>query len=85
MITKGLSDYFVEIHPCNQEETLTYLHDCISDQHVSVKANVRSNITERLKDCVFLGGRYPKLGEKYIGIVGIKDMPADTMDFSSTV
>lgn len=81
LITKGLSDYFVEIHPCNQEETLTYLHDCISDQHVSVKANVRSNITERIKDCVFLGGRYPKLGEKYIGIVGIKDMPADTMDF----
>ena len=81
LITKGLSDYFVEIHPCNQEETLTYLHDCISDQHVSVKVNVRSNITERLKDCVFLGGRYPKLGEKYIGIVGIKDMPADTMDF----
>lgn len=81
LITKGLNDYFVEIRPCNKEETLTYLHDCISDRHVNIKADIRSNITERIKDSVFVGGRSPKIGEKYIGIVGVKDLPGDTIDF----
>lgn len=81
LITKGLNDYFVEVKPCDQKETLTYLHDCISDHHVTISADIRTMITTRLKDSVFLGGRYPKLGDKYLGIVGVKDLPSDTIDF----
>lgn len=81
VITSGLKDYFVELEPCTQQETLTYLHDCISDHHVEVKADIRSLITQRLKDSHFMGGRFPKLGDKYVGIVGVKDFPSDTVDF----
>lgn len=80
-LVKGLADYFVEIHPCSEQETLTYLHDCISDHHMTVGSHIRNFITDRIKDSIFLGGRFPKLGEKYLGVVGVKDVPSGTIDF----
>lgn len=80
-IAKGLSSYFVEIHACDRSETLSYLHDCISDHPVTISSNIRNFISDRIKDSVFLGGRMPKLGNKYMGIVGVKDLPPETIDF----
>lgn len=80
-IIRGLSQYFTEIRPATTEETMTYLHSTISDRYFKVKANPTMFVSEMLSDSVFLGGREPKLGDKYVGIIGIKDLPATTQGF----
>ena len=62
----------------NREETLTYLHSTISDQRYPIKTKNSFFITQNLSDAPLLTGRSPKLGEHYIGVIGIKDLPSTT-------
>lgn len=62
----------------NREETLTYLHSTISDQRYQIKTKNSFFITQNLSDAPLLTGRSPKLGEHYIGVIGIKDLPSTT-------
>lgn len=80
-IVKGLRSYFTDIREASREETLTYLHSTISDRYFPIKDNPEIFISERLSDATFLGGREPKLGDKYVGIIGIKDLPSYVTDF----
>lgn len=74
LLAKNMPD----IRPLTKEETLTYLHSLISDTDFTVKADVRFFLTQELSDSVFVSGRQPKLGKKYIGVIGIKDLPSTT-------
>lgn len=78
---KALSRYFVDIHPLNQSETLTYLHSTISEHWHPVTAPIDAFIVQNLSDSTFLTGRYPKLGDSYIGVVGIKQLPQASQPF----
>ena len=62
----------------NREETLTYLHSTISDQRYPIKTQNSFFITQNLSDAPLLTGRSPKLGDHYIGVIGIKDLPSTT-------
>ena len=62
----------------NREETLTYLHSTISDQRYPIKTQNSFFITQNLSDAPLLTGRSPKLGDRYIGVIGIKDLPSTT-------
>lgn len=80
-LVRGLSQYFTDIRPATREETMTYLHSTISDRYFRVKTSPSMFVSEMLSDSVFLGGREPKLGDKYVGVIGIKDLPASTQGF----
>lgn len=80
-IIRALSPYFVDLRPLNGEETLTYLHSCISDSKHPVKLDITAFLTAQLADGTFMTGRTPKIGNKYIGIIGIKDLPNYAKDF----
>lgn len=75
-IVSLLNRHFSNIRPLTTEETLTYLHSTISDSQHAIKANYRAYIVQNLSDSPLITGRQPKLGNKYIGTVGIKDLPA---------
>lgn len=72
---------FIDMKPLSNQETLTYLHSCISDRWYTVKSNIRAFITQQLSDATFLTGRQPKLGDHYIGTLGIKDLPQEIQPF----
>lgn len=80
-IIRALTPYFVDLRPLDGEETLTYLHSCISDTNHLIKSNITAFLTAQLSDGTFMTGRYPKLGAKHIGIIGIKDLPNFAKDF----
>lgn len=81
VIAKGLRSYFTDIRPADRQETLTYLHSCVSDRHFPVKDDPHFFIGERLTDATFLGGREPKLGDQYMAVIGIKELPSFVTDF----
>ena len=60
-IIRALSPYFVDLRPLNGEETLTYLHSCISDSKHPVKSDITAFLTAQLADGTFMTGRTPKL------------------------
>ena len=62
----------------DREETLTYLHSTISDQRYPIKTKNNFFVTQNLSDSPLLTGRSPKLGDHYIGVIGIKDLPSTT-------
>lgn len=72
---------FLDIRPLTNQETLTYLHSTISDRWYDVKSNIRAFVAQQLCDATFLTGREPKLGDHYIGILGIKDLPQEVQAF----
>lgn len=80
-IMLALKRYFSDIEPLSKSETLTYLHSIISDSYHPIKSDITSYITQNLSDSTFLTGRMPKLGSKYMGIIGIKDLPNTIQPF----
>ncbi|MEI7668454.1 MAG: conjugal transfer protein TrbE [Pseudomonadota bacterium] len=75
-----LQGIFPEARLLNDEETLTYLHSTVSNK--THKVSVPENPIELdylLCDTAVIGGLEPKLGNKYIGVVGIRNFPSSSI------
>ncbi|HCK84686.1 MAG TPA: conjugal transfer protein TrbE [Hyphomonadaceae bacterium] len=60
-------------------ETLTYLHDCISDRpHRVAKPATPFHLDALLVDAPLLGGLSPKLGAKHLKIISVRSFVAET-------
>lgn len=82
---KILHTTFASIELLQDSELLTYLHSCISlYPHLKIASPRTYNccplyIDEILSDTPITGGYEPKLGNKYLRVIGIKAFPASTM------
>lgn len=59
----------------NQEETLTYLHSLVSDRRFTVRYNPSRFVADYVADAGILGGREPKIGNKYMKIITVLNFP----------
>ncbi len=65
-----------ECHALNAEETLTYLHSCVSPKYHTVKpAACYEFLNNALIDTPLHGGLHPKLGDYHLGILSINGFP----------
>lgn len=74
------NDVMYECHELTDDETLTYLHDCISVKHHKVKTpDVPIFLDKVVADSPFVGGTTMTLGQerdkRYLGIVSITSPP----------
>lgn len=77
---KSLVDLvMVEARFLDDEETLTYLHSCVSDapHRVAVPATP-FHIDELLTDSALLGGVAPKLGDLFVKVLSVRAYVGDT-------
>ena len=74
MLDSMLKHAFKELIPLNEKETLSYLHDIISDHHVDIEP-YDMPIKDYITDAGLLCGREPKLGSKHMRIITIKSFP----------
>lgn len=70
-----LNRVFKELTPLNEAESITYLHNIISDHPFDVKPYPALPIKDYITDSSLLTGRKPKLGNKHMRIITIKDFP----------
>lgn len=80
-IYRALARYFVDIRPLDRAETLTYLHSTVSETWHRVDAPIDAFIIQNLSDSTFMTGRYPKLGDSWISVIGIKQLPQASQPF----
>lgn len=63
----------------NDEETLTYLHDCISDRpHRVAVPTTPFHLDALLPDAPLVGGLAPKLGVKHLRIISVRSFVTET-------
>lgn len=63
----------------SDEETLTYLHDCISDRsHRVAVPSTPFHLDTLLPDAPLLGGLAPKLGAKHIRVISVRSFVTET-------
>lgn len=63
----------------SDEETLTYLHDCISDRpHRVAVPSTPFHLDALLPDAALLGGLAPKLGAKHLRIISVRSFVTET-------
>lgn len=77
----ALREITAECHPLSDEETLTYLHSCVSLHRQKIKVPpTPAFLAELLCDTPFSGGIAPQLGSKYerenLAIISILSFPA---------
>jgi len=71
-----LKDFMYEISFLSDEQTLTYLHDCISDKSHKVRVpDTPMYLDALLADTPLLGGLEPKLGKNFIKTISILGFP----------
>lgn len=76
----GLSSIMYELRPLSSEETLTYLHSCVSLHQHPIRMPLEPvDLDELLCDTPFFGGTSPVLGNdhqyEHLGCVSIKSFP----------
>ncbi len=76
-ITDILSQYIPSVRALNINETLTYLHSCISTKYHKVNLS-KGLIFLDLTDQSLFGGLQPKLGNSYLKVISIKGFPQET-------
>jgi type IV secretion/conjugal transfer VirB4 family ATPase len=89
----ALADYLATVHAIadilaavmptlvwlDDDETLTYLHACISTRrHLVVRPEVPAYLDAFLSDDDFQGGLYPRLGGQYLRTLSIRAYPAQS-------
>lgn len=74
-VTGLLAKNFKELRFLNSEETVTYLHTLVSDKSFRIKVNPMRYILEYVTDCSLVGGREPKLGNKYMKLITVLNFP----------
>jgi type IV secretion system protein VirB4 len=63
----------------SDEETLTYLHDCISDRpHRVAVPTTPFHLDALLPDAALVGGLAPKLGAKHLRIISVRSFVTET-------
>jgi type IV secretion/conjugal transfer VirB4 family ATPase len=61
------------------EETLTYLHDCVSDRpHRVAVPDTPFHLDQLLTDSALVGGLAPKLGEKHLRVISVRSFVTET-------
>jgi len=74
-----LSDEFAEFEPLSDDETLTFLHSCISTKRHPVTApETPIYLDVILSDCLLTGGLDPVLGDEHLRIIGVRGLPSMT-------
>ena len=75
-----LSHALYEIAPLTDEETLTYLHDCVSTKrHVVRPPEIPVFLDSILADEDFAGGLEPMIGDHHVRTLTILGFPASTL------
>ncbi len=70
---------FPEIHPLNDQETLTYLHGAISTKRHPVRVpEVPMYLDAVLPDSPLIGGLEPRLGETPIKVISVLGYPGES-------
>ena len=78
-LQRELSAFLVTIDALDDDETLTYLHQCVSDRRHPVHCpDVAFDIDMLLTDSEFVGGLSPKLGRNHLFTIGIKTFVTQT-------
>jgi type IV secretion/conjugal transfer VirB4 family ATPase len=63
----------------DDEETLTYLHDCVSDRpHRIALPSTPFHLDTLLTDAPVLGGLAPKLGDKHLKVISVRSYVTET-------
>ena len=71
---------FLDMKQLNDEETYTYLHSCVSTKRHKIHVPaVPYAINYFITDVPLLGGLEPKLGNKHLRIITLKDFPQYTI------
>ncbi|HVK79965.1 MAG TPA: conjugal transfer protein TrbE, partial [Verrucomicrobiae bacterium] len=66
-------------HWLDDEETLTYLHDCISDRsHRVARPATPFHLDALLSDCDLVGGLAPRLGGTHLRIISVRGFVTET-------
>ncbi len=79
-IVNLLSGFMPEVTPLDDDQTLSYLHDCVSERVLAVKRPLQSfYLDEMLTDSTLSGGLSPKLGKHFIKTVSIRAYIGQTM------
>lgn len=66
---------FKEMQALTAEETVTYLHNIMSDHRQVVKVNNNRYINEYICDTPMVAGQFPKLGKKYMKVISLLNFP----------
>ncbi|MDX2277302.1 MAG: conjugal transfer protein TrbE [Hyphomonadaceae bacterium] len=77
---KALLDLVMtEVRFLNDAETLTYLHDCVSDTpHAIALPHAPFHIDDLISDSSLLGGMAPKLGEHFVKVLSVRAYVSET-------
>jgi type IV secretion system protein TrbE len=71
-----LSSFLPEVMPLDDDELLSYLHDCVSDRSHLVRADQLGDapvfLDVALADAPFTGGLAPKLGKHYLKTISLR-------------
>lgn len=71
-----LAEQFAEFHVLNDEETLTYLHSCISSKrHRVAVPETPVYLDAILSDELLAGGLEPQLGDQHLRVIGVRGLP----------
>lgn len=74
-----LAGFMPEIRELNDDETLTYLHACISTKRHPVKRpDVPFYLDAMITDDDFQAGLFPKLGNHFIRTISVRSYPTST-------
>lgn len=72
-IVNILSTFMPNVHRLDDDETLSYLHDCVSERRLHVRApSTPAYIDEFLTDSPLTGGLSPRLGRHFLKTVSIR-------------
>ena len=75
-----LRDFMFEAIPLNDEETLTYLHSCISNKYHRVKVpDTPAYLDAVLADSPLIGGLEPMLGAQHLRVLSIQGFPSNSI------
>ncbi|KTF30056.1 type IV secretory pathway, VirB4 protein, partial [Xanthomonas vesicatoria] len=78
-LLEAFSAILPEVHALDDTELLTYLHDTISTKrHPVVPGDVSQELCRVLPDTPLIGGKEPKLGKHYMGIITVRQFPTQT-------
>lgn len=66
---------FKEMRGLNDEETITYLHNIMSDHRQKVVVNKNRYINDYICDSPMIAGQFPKLGKKWMKVISILNFP----------
>jgi type IV secretion/conjugal transfer VirB4 family ATPase len=68
------------VRPLNDAETLTYLHDCVSDRHFPVAVpEIPFGLDAILGDAHLVGGLQPRLGAHHLRVIGVNAFVGQTI------